>query len=85
MLDSQFDHHTLGKEFYVDFSGYNGDYEALEIISDYSEPDLDTPYEGTELTGTNIRFDNEILTPYNKNLLFWPIPFEMMETYEEVP
>jgi hypothetical protein len=27
----------------------------------------------------------ETIVPYDKNLLFWPIPFEMVQTYEEKP
>jgi hypothetical protein len=82
-IDNQYDHKTLGKEFYVDFSGYNGDPEQLEIISDYDIPDDE--YVGETLTGTGLQFNGETIIEYNKNLLFWPIPFEMLETYEEVP
>ena len=36
------------------------------------------------LTG-KITYMAETVVPYGKNLMFWPIPFEMLETYEEKP
>jgi hypothetical protein len=35
--------------------------------------------------GSNIKYDAKTVIPYNKNLMFWPIPFDMLETYEEKP
>jgi len=33
----------------------------------------------------DITYAAETIIPYGKNLMFWPIPFEMLETYEEKP
>jgi hypothetical protein len=32
-----------------------------------------------------ITYISEVVREYNKNLLFFPIPFEMLETYETKP
>jgi hypothetical protein len=64
----------MGKEFYIDFSSYNEDPGQFEIVS----------YEDDPLVGT-ITYYGETVVPYGKNLMFWPVPFEMLETYEEKP
>jgi hypothetical protein len=74
MYDSPFSHHTLGKEFYIDFSSYPGDPGQFTVITNPEDP----------LIG-EITYDAETIVPYDKNLLFYPIPFEMLETYEEKP
>ena len=71
---SPFPHHTLGREFYIDFSSYPGDPGQFEVISNEDNP----------LVG-DITYNAETIVPYGKNLMFWPIPFEMLETYEEKP
>lgn len=73
-VDSQYSHHTLGREFYIDFSSYPGDPGQFEVVS----------FEDNPLIG-EITYDAETIVPYDKNLLFFPIPFEMLETYEEKP
>lgn len=73
-FNSPYSHHTLGKEFYVDFMGYTEDPGQFEIVSSEENP----------LIG-DITYIGETLIPYGKNLVFWPIPFEMLETYEEKP
>lgn len=73
--DSPFSHHNLGKQFYIDFSSYNEDPGQYEIVS----------YEDNPLVGVDISYTAETVVPYGKNLMFWPIPFEMLETYEEKP
>jgi hypothetical protein len=73
--DNPYSHYTLGKSFYVDFKSYNEDPGQYEIVSAEDDP----------LVGTNIQFNSETIVPYGKNLLFFPIPFEMLETYEEKP
>jgi len=69
-----FSHHTLGKMFYIDFNSYNDDPGQFEVVSADDNP----------LIG-KITYTKETLVPYNKNLMFYPIPFEMLETYEEKP
>lgn len=72
---SPFSHHSLGRQFYIDFSSYNADPGQFEIVSAEENP----------LVGTNIQYNGETVIPYGKNLMFYPIPFEMLETYEEKP
>jgi hypothetical protein len=43
-FDSPFTHHTLGKEFYIDFSSYTEDPGQFEVVSAEDNP----------LVGTNI-------------------------------
>jgi hypothetical protein len=72
--DKLYPHHSIGRDFYIDFASYNGDLGQFEVVSDEEEPlDGDVTYSAT--------------TPveYGKNLVFYPIPFEMLETYEETP
>lgn len=73
--DSPFPHHTLGKEFYIDFMSFNDDPGQFEVVS----------YDENPLIGTNIQYESETIIPYGQNLLFYPIPFEMLQTYEEKP
>jgi hypothetical protein len=74
-FDSPYSHHTLGKQFYIDFSSYPDNPGQYEIV----------PYEENPLVGQNIQYSSESIIEYGKNLMFWPIPFEMLETYEEKP
>lgn len=74
MHEYPYSHHTLGREFYIDFQGYDEDPGQFQIITNEDNP----------LVG-EITYNQETVIPYNKNLLFWPVPFEMLETYEEKP
>jgi hypothetical protein len=74
-FDSPYSHYTLGKQFYIDFSSYPDDPGQYEVV----------PYEENPLVGQNIQYNSEAVIEYGKNLMFWPIPFEMLETYEEKP
>jgi hypothetical protein len=73
-FNSPYSHHTLGKEFYVDFMGYTQDPGQFVIVSAEENP----------LVG-KITYLADTIIPYSKNLMFWPVPFEMLETYEEKP
>jgi hypothetical protein len=73
--DNPYTHHTLGRQFYIDFMSYNGDPGQFEVL----------PAEDNPLVGNNIQYGAETVVSYNKNLMFYPIPFEMLNTYEEVP
>lgn len=73
--DNPYPNHNLGKQFYIEFRSYNEDPGQYEIVSAEENP----------LIGTNIQFNAETIQPFGKNLLFYPIPFEMLETYEEKP
>jgi hypothetical protein len=72
--DNPYTHHSLGKQFYIDFNSYTEDPGQFEVVS----------YKENPLVG-KITYNAETVVPYGKNLLFWPIPFEMLETYEEKP
>jgi hypothetical protein len=71
-------HKNVGKEFYIHFNSYDKDPGQYTI-----EPDTDDPLKGT--TGTTMQYTAETVVAYNKNLLFMPIPFEMLNTYETSP
>jgi hypothetical protein len=73
-FDSPFPHHTVGKEFYIDFMGFNDDPGQFEVIS----------YPDNPLSG-KMTYQAETIIPFGPNLLFYPIPFEMLQTYEEKP
>jgi hypothetical protein len=60
---------------YLHFRGYNEDPAQFEMISDDEDP----------LTGDGVEFENTTPTPFSHNLLFEPIPFEMVNTYETKP
>jgi hypothetical protein len=72
--DNPYPSQTLGKSFYIDFSSYDEDPGQFEIVS----------YAENPLVG-KITYNHETVIPYGKNLMFWPVPFEMLETYEEKP
>lgn len=59
---------TIGQAFYLYFRGYNANPAQFEIISDEEDP----------LKGDGITFENTTPIPFSKNLLFEPIPFEML-------
>jgi len=73
--DPTLTHHNAGREFWVNFVSYNKDPGQFEI-----EADTDNP-----LVGQNVQFIHTTPVPFSKNLLFNPIPFEMVETYEKKP
>jgi len=73
--NTPFTSRTVGKEFYIHFDSYNQDPGQYTI-----EPDTDDP-----LLGTDLQYTGETVVPFNKNLLFYPIPFDMLETFEEKP
>jgi hypothetical protein len=72
---SPYPHHSLGKEFFIDFTSYNEDPGQYTVITNEDDP----------LVGADIQFEGTTVIPYGKNLMFWPIPFEMLNTYEEKP
>jgi len=74
MQNYPFPSHNIGKMFYIDFRSYNEDPGQFEVVSSKDNP----------LVG-KISYTKETLVKYNKNLMYWPIPFEMLETYEEKP
>jgi hypothetical protein len=66
---------TIGRAFYLHFRGYNADPGQFGIESYPDDP----------LTGTDVSFQATTDVEYNNNLLWEPIPFEMLETYETLP
>jgi hypothetical protein len=37
------------------------------------------------MTGTNVTYASKVVLPYNTNLFYTPIPFDMLRTFEEKP
>jgi hypothetical protein len=64
-----------GRAFLIRFQGLNADPGQFEIVSS----------ENTPLAGTNITYYSNTTIPYNTNLFYEPIPFEMLRTYETEP
>ena len=61
--------------FSIRFNGLLGDPGQFEIISGVNTP----------LTGDNLYFKALTPLPYNSNLFYDPVPFEMLRTYETNP
>lgn len=66
---------SLGRAFYIRFVGYNDDPGQFEFVSDEDVP----------ITGQDVKFIAQTVTPYGSNLFYEPIPFEMLKTYETKP
>ena len=74
-FNSPFPHHNLGKEFYVNFQSFNEDPGQWSVVSDPDDP----------LQPEGVLYEQETIVKYGENLLFFPIPFEMLETFETKP
>jgi hypothetical protein len=66
---------TIGTAVYLYFRGFNADPGQFSIVSNEKDP----------LKGVDIKYVAETKVPYNKNLLYSPIPFELLQTYETKP
>lgn len=67
---------TVGTAFFIDFRSYNANPGQFTIITDEDDP----------LTGdVDITYTSTTIQEYGKNLVFYPIPFEMLETFESKP
>jgi YD repeat-containing protein len=66
---------TYGRGFYIYFTGLPEKPGQFSIVSDDENP----------LIGKDIKYAQEVITPYGVNLWFEPVPFEMLKTLEQKP
>lgn len=64
-----------GRAWLITFDGLNADPGQFSIKSSDSDP----------LTGDNLVYNATTLVPYSTNVVYDPIPFEMLRTYETEP
>lgn len=71
--DNKFAYPENGRAFWIRYYGLNENVGQAEIMS----------AEITPLGGDDLEFFSETTHPFNTNLLYEPIPFEMLRAYEE--
>jgi hypothetical protein len=72
---SGFGYNDNGVGYFISYIGKNEDLGQATIVSD----------DDTPLTGTNISYEANTTIHYSTNLLYEPIPFEWLRTYETKP
>lgn len=70
-----FDTKSQGRSIYIRFTGKTEPQGLYSFTSG-----LDTP-----LGGTNVQFHSNVSIPFNNNLFYEPVPFDMLRTYETKP
>lgn len=73
--DTKYAYYENGRTFFLRYYGKNEDIGQAEIMT----------AETTPLTGDFLHFYSNTTYSFSSNLLYEPIPFEMLRAYEETP